>query len=81
VTEFNINVDQILNSPLLSYKPFPTGKRLEVIAMVYESATGNEEAGSHDGTIFTINPYVFVFTKSKQYFKPDFHYYLKVFNY
>ncbi|XP_060561336.1 complement C5-like [Ruditapes philippinarum] len=78
VTEFNIKVDDILNSPLLKDKPFPSNKRLEVIAMVYENATGKEEARSHDGTIFTINPYVFKFTKSKMNFRPNYEYYLKV---
>jgi hypothetical protein len=78
VAEFNIEVDNILNSPLLIGKPFPSNNRLEVIAMVYESATGKEESRSHDGTIFTMNPYVFKFTKSKLNFRPDYEYYLKV---
>ncbi|XP_060569312.1 venom factor-like [Ruditapes philippinarum] len=78
VTEFNINVAQILNSSLLSNKSFPSGKRLEVITIVYESATGNEEARSHEDTIFTMNPYIYEFTKSKQFFRPELEYYLKV---
>nr|ACN37845.1 complement component C3 [Ruditapes decussatus] len=78
-TEFRLDVKKdILDSSLLRDKPFPNGKRLEVIATVYESATGNEEAASHDGTIFTESPFIFKFTKSKLNFRPGYKYYLKV---
>ncbi|XP_053393834.1 venom factor-like [Mercenaria mercenaria] len=78
VTEFSIPVDRILNSPLLQNSDFPAGNRLEVVATVLESATGKEEATSHEGTIFAIQPYIFKFTRSKLYFRPGWEYFVKV---
>ena len=78
MTEFRVDVQNIFDSPLLKDKPFPDGKRLEVIATVYESATGNEETESHDATIFTKSPFVFKFTKSRLNFMPGHSYFLKV---
>ena len=78
MTEFSVDVQDIYDSPLLKDKEFPDGKRLEVIATVYESATGNEEAESHEATIFTKRPFDFKFTKSRVNFRPGYEYYLKV---
>ncbi|XP_053388995.1 complement C5-like [Mercenaria mercenaria] len=79
VTDFNISVADIRNSPLLRDRDFPPdGSRLEIVATVFESATGKEEATSHGETIFAINPYIFKFTRSKLNFRPGMDYNLKV---
>ncbi|KAL4219300.1 Si dkey-8k3.2 [Mactra antiquata] len=57
---------------------FPEGKKLTIIATVYEAETGIEENDLHDKTLFTRSPYIFKFTRSKIYFRPGIVYYLKV---
>lgn len=54
------------------------GCRLEIVAAVFESATGEEKISSHAGTVFSVEPYFFKFVRSKRYFQPGFEYFLKV---
>lgn len=78
VKEFNISMAQIFSSARLQGREFPDGCRLKVIATVYESATGKEEAVSNDDVMFVENPYNFHFSRSKSNFRPGFEYALKV---
>ncbi|KAL4220110.1 hypothetical protein ACF0H5_020521 [Mactra antiquata] len=74
---FNINTSNIMATQAVD-NVFPGGKKLKIIATVYEAETGIEENDLHDKTLFTSSPYIFKFTRSKMNFRPGMEYYLKV---
>lgn len=76
--EFVISTASILNSTYLRGKAFPDRCRLEIVATVFESATGKEESSTHDGTMFAIDGYIFKMTRSKKNFRPGWEYLVKV---
>ncbi|KAL4220109.1 hypothetical protein ACF0H5_020520 [Mactra antiquata] len=77
VSVFHVNTSDIMAAQAVG-NVFPEGKKLKIIATVYEAETGIEENDLHDKTLFTRSPYLFKFTRSKTNFRPGMEYYLKV---
>lgn len=57
---------------------FPLGRYLEIEAIVYEEATGKEEANKDSSVIFADSPFYFKFTSTKKSYRPGIEYSLKV---